>query len=154
MIVTSNEVHKWTNELFDSGQGGVAVAILLGGDRLICCDEASLIKAPLAQAALVQGDERSKQIVGACTIAPRGETGNGRPELVGLYVLPSQRRKGYGLALLTEAINRCNERRLTPVTVCVITKPGLATIQKLPPELLALTTIIDHSNWDMGSLNR
>lgn len=57
------------------------VIILLGGDRIACCDEAVTMRTET-------GD-----LVGMATISSRGEDYSGCPEIVGLYILPKYRGK-------------------------------------------------------------
>ena len=53
----------------------IAVALLLGGDRISCCDEGVIA-------------EQEKKLVGVATIAPEGEEMSCQPTVVALYVIP------------------------------------------------------------------
>lgn len=81
--------------------------ILLGGDRFTCCDEWVVIKVDDHPAAIA-------------SIAPEGEQHDGQPSIVGVYVRPGYRRRGYGRAVFRAAIQRCLERGLTPIRVDVL----------------------------------
>lgn len=100
----------------------VSVAILLGGDRLTCCDEGVALK--------VEG-----QIVGVATIAPKGEEQSGTPTLVALYVHPDHRQRGYARIIAEAAAKRCKERGFTMVRVDVMSAHAMRVFRSLPPEL-------------------
>lgn len=108
------------------------VAILFGGDRLSCCDEGVAI-------------EIDGRIVALATIAPHGEGYGGAetPTIVGVYVLPAFRQRGYSAFLMGSAIRRCLERGFQKVRVHVMSAHLMKTIQKLPPELRSIINVHD-----------
>lgn len=107
------------------------VFLLLGGDRLSCCDEA------------VVAEDDSDAVVGMCTIAPHGEGHNGQPTIVGVYVRPDQRGRGLGKQLFRAALMRCQERGLTPVRVDVMSTGMHKIIEDLSEEEKSLLVIHD-----------
>lgn len=106
------------------------VAILFGGDRLSCCDEAVVL-------------EVNGQIVGAATIAPEGEMGTNLPAIVGLYVLLAHRRHGYGAAIMRAAVERCRERGFARVCVDIMSTGAKRAVERLPKDLRAMLDIHD-----------
>lgn len=101
-----------------------AMGILLIGDRLVCCDEAVVLK-------------KGGEIAGLATIAPDGEQMSGQPTIVALYVLPAYRRQGYGRQLMEAVVRRCFERGFENVRVDVMSAHAMKIIQALPDELKA-----------------
>ena len=91
--------------------------LLFGGDRYHCVDEGVV---------LLAGGDRP---VALATIAPFGESGNGQPEIVGLYVIPNLRKHRIGQFLLQKTLERCAERSFPTVTICVITQAGKHLVQ-------------------------
>lgn len=91
--------------------------LLFGGDRYYCVDEAVV---------LLVGGVRP---VAIATIAPFGESRNGQPEIVGLYVVPGLRGLRIGLLLLQKTLERCKERSFDSVTINVISKAGKALVE-------------------------
>lgn len=120
---------RWVDEEIPHG---FLQAILFGGDRLSCVDEAVAI-------------ENNDTVVGIATIAPEGEQMSGEPTIVGLYVRPEHRGKGAGMALLLAAIDRCRERGLVPVRVDALTTPVLRIAEKLPEEYRRDLRVSDHT---------
>lgn len=108
-------------------------AITLGGDRHLCCDEAVVAW---------DGDIP----VGIATIAPKGESGEGEAEIVGLFVLDGHRRQGVGRELFTRAIARCRVRELGPVHVQLLSRAASELAKSLPPETLAGVEVVDMSH--------
>src|SRR3989344_5256189 len=106
-IIAGDEFRGAARDLLSRSQDSLAV-ITIGGDRIQCCDEGVVAKA-------------GNTIVGMSTIAPKGESGDGPPEIVGTYVLNSQRGEGVGKELLLRAIARCKERNLVPVHMTAVT---------------------------------
>lgn len=98
------------------------VAILLGGDRLSCCDEAVV-------------GEVGGQIVGASTIAPKGEMGSGKPTILAAYVVPELRGRGYGSIIFRAAVERCLQRGFSEISADVLSTGGRRVIEKLSGEL-------------------
>lgn len=105
----------------------------LGGDRHVCCDEV-----------VVAYDD--DVLVGAATIAPKGESGAEMPEIVGLFVLESHRRRGVGRELVLRAVEHCRERGLVPVRVNLLSKAASALFKTLPPTVIADLRIRDQSH--------
>lgn len=99
-VLDKSALRAWVGRLPHS----VVVAMLLGGDRLSCCDEAI-------------GIEVGGEIVAVATIAPDGEMRSGEPTIVGVYCLPPHRRHGYGRAAFVAAIECCRERKFARVRV-------------------------------------
>ncbi|HWO07447.1 MAG TPA: GNAT family N-acetyltransferase [Candidatus Paceibacterota bacterium] len=94
----------------------------IGGDRIHCCDEGIVARTFFGN------------VVGLSTIAPRGESGDGSPEIVGVFVGKGYRRRGVGRALLIRAIKRCEERGLRPNMIAV-TNGGWSLIESLPQDV-------------------
>ena len=100
----------------------VAVAILLGGDRIACCDEGVIA-------------EQENKLIGVATIAPEGEEMSGQPTIVALYVVTEFRGKGYGGQILRKAVERCVERGFDKVRMDVMSSNAKKITDKLPKEL-------------------
>lgn len=100
----------------------VAVALLLAGDRISCCDEGVIM-------------EKEAKLVGVATIAPEGEEQSGQPTIVGLYVVPEHRGQGYGSQILRRAIERCIERGFDKIRMDVMSSNASKIIEKLPDEI-------------------
>jgi len=100
----------------------VAAISSVGGDRIHCCDEGIVART------------RFGNLAGLATIAPQGESQNGPPEIVGVFVGKRYRRRGIGKELLMRVINRCEERGFKP-NMSVVTKNGWALVQSLPPDV-------------------
>ncbi|MSR78858.1 MAG: N-acetyltransferase [Candidatus Taylorbacteria bacterium] len=108
--------------------------ILFTGDRITCCDEASVV-------------EIAGKIVALATIAPEGEMGEGHPTIVGLYTVREHRCKGYGKTVLVTAIKRCLERGFSQIHMDVLTPKAMKTIQSLSTELKAELSISDQTKF-------
>lgn len=136
-IISKNELRDWIeeNNLFQS-KSGAKVAMLLGGDRLSCCDEVVGIY-----------DRTGKKLVGAASIAPKGEMRSGEPTIVGEFILPEFRGLGYGTELLKQAINRCQERGFPSVRLDVQSGRIMKIIKKLPEETRNYLKVIDQSKF-------
>ena len=100
----------------------IAVGLLLSGDRISCCDEGVIM-------------EKEAKLVGVATIAPEGEEHSGQPTIVGLYVVPEQRCKGYGGQILKRTIERCIERGFGKIRMDVMSSNASKIIEKLPDEI-------------------
>ncbi len=109
------------------------VIILLGGDRIACCDEAVTMRTGA-------GD-----LVGMATISPRGEDYSGRPEIVGLYILPRYRGKGYAKMLFKKTIERCIERGFEKIRVNVLSEKMMRAINGLSAEMKEILEVNDQS---------
>lgn len=90
---------------------------LFGGDRMNCCDEAVFA-------------EIDGTVVGVATIAPLGESRDGVPEIVGVYVIPRFRRQGIGLGLMVVATKRCIARGLGKPTAVPASSSGKLLFEK------------------------
>ncbi len=132
------DVPKVANELIrlaaDAKDPLLFLAIVtMGGDRHLCCDE--------AVSAYDRGD-----LVGAATIAPKGESGADMPEVVGLFVLEKWRRQGVGRELLLRALARCRDRSLVPLRLNVLSRAASSLVKGLPPDALVDVTVDDKSH--------
>ena len=128
-VITRSELSQWLRPLHPN----MTIAILFAGDRTACCDEVVAI-------------ELEGQIAGVATISPEGETGNGVPEIVGMYVHPTLRCRGLGRELLIAAIRRCQVRGFNTVRVDVLSERVNRIITTLPPELRTLLDVHDLSS--------
>lgn len=106
------------------------VAILLGGDRLSCCDEG----------AVVEADGR---VVAVATVAPVGEESSGQPTIVAVYTLPAYRGRGYGRVVFEAALRRCLDRGYARVRVDVMSAGMVRIIQSLPAEMRDVLDVHD-----------
>jgi GNAT superfamily N-acetyltransferase len=123
----------WLKDLNDNIPHGIIRGILFSGDRFSCCDEA-----------VVFGE--NGKFVGMQPSPPHGEYFDGTPDIVGLYVAPEFRRQGYGLQLLTAAIERCLERGLpTPVRITTISSNVVRLCNRLPEDIKSKVWVIDTS---------
>ena len=111
----------------------IAVALLLGGDRISCCDEGVIA-------------EQESKLIGVATIAPEGEEMSGQPTVVGLYVVPEHRGKGIGAQILQKAVARCIERGFDQIRMDVMSSNAMKIIEKLPDELKDKIDIHDLGN--------
>ena len=107
--------------------------ITTGGDRHTCCDEI---------VAAYDGND----LIGAATIAPKGESGADMPEIVGLFVLEKWRRQGVGRELLLRAISRCRERGRVPLRLNILSRAASTLVKNLPPDLLVDVRVDDKSH--------
>lgn len=108
----------------------VAGAVLFGGDRRACCDEAII------------SCDANRQI-GIATISPTGESGEG-PAIVGLWVHPDYRRRGLGLRLLRAAVQRGQERGWNRIHIDVLTETMGRVVRRLPKKLLNVLDVREH----------
>ncbi len=115
-------------------------AILLGGDRLGCLDEAV-------------GLEVDGEIVGIVTIAPEGEDFSGMPEIVAVYVRPELRGRGFATPLMEATVRHCvGGRRFPRVRVTVLSRRLAVVIRSMDRELQGFLEVTDHSDvTDMDS---
>jgi len=97
------------------------LAMLFGGDRWEAADEV-----------IVARDDEGK-ILGLVSLSMRGEMDSGEPTIIGLYVLPAQRRQGIGTSLFARAVERLVERGARHVRVDVLTAPAAAMMKKIAP---------------------
>ena len=98
---------------------------VLGGERLWVCDEAVVL-------------ELMGQIVGAGTIAPKGECGDPKPSIIAIYVVPEFRDSIREVDLLAQTIVRCSQRNLVPVRFDMISSRDVLAVNSLPEELRQL----------------
>lgn len=117
VVLSKGELVEWISNIPITP----VVVMLLGGDRLSCCDEAVALKV-------------KEEIVGVATIAPKGEQMSGQPTIVALYILPKYRKTGYGKLLMTKTVERCQERGFEKIQVDVLSKRIFPIIKSLPPE--------------------
>lgn len=124
LTVTSNIIHRSRD---------VNAIVVIGGDRALCCDEAVIF-------------EKDSVVVGIATISTEGESFDGTPTIVGVYVVKEHRGQDIGLQLLEAAICRMQVRQIqTLYRVETCTKSGARTVEKLPSEMKKLLTVIDCS---------
>jgi GNAT superfamily N-acetyltransferase len=128
LINTSN----WSEEL-NNIPHGVIRGILFSGDRFSCCDEAVVFY-------------KNKKFIGIATISSVGEYHDKIPDIVGLYISPEYRRQGYGLQILSAAIQRCLDRNLpTPIRITAISSNVKSLYNRLPAHLKSKVNFIDAS---------
>lgn len=126
--------------------------ILFGGDRLTCCDEAyvySPYRLPFGttspEGLTHVGYERTCDIVGGVTISKTGQDGQG-PEIVGLYVIPEYRRRGYGDLLLKIALLRLEQLDLLPARIHVLSTACQGLVANLQSWFKERLTVVQESN--------
>ncbi|MBI5222347.1 MAG: GNAT family N-acetyltransferase [Candidatus Magasanikbacteria bacterium] len=110
-----------------------AVAILLSGDRISCCDEGVIM-------------EKAGNLIGMATIAPEGEEGSGQPTIVALYIEPKYRSQGNGAQILRKAVERCVERGFDKIRMDVMSANAMKIIEKLPAEMQKKIDVYDLGN--------
>ena len=131
-ILNHSELSEFVRSLITSGSPiDPVVPMILGGDRLSCCDEAVAVE--------VDG-----VIVGVATIAPQGEMNSGEPTIVGNYVLRKHRSKGLGTKLMAAAVERCRARGFSKVRVDVMSTHEMKIIEALPDDLKSMLDVQDH----------
>lgn len=111
----------------------MAIGILLAGDRMSCCDEGVIM-------------QEKENLIGVATIAPEEEEQSGQPTIVGLYVAPEYRSKGYGSQILQKAIERCLERGFENIRMDVMSSNATKIIKKLPKEIQEKLDVHDLGN--------
>lgn len=130
VVVPRAEANEFVNQLHASRQG-MAVALLLGGQRWACCTHAAL--------ATIGGNP-----VGIATISPRGESNTGEPTVVGMYVLREHRREGIGAKLLAAAVRWLRDLVPgQPVRLDILHSAVWLMVERLPPELRELVDATD-----------
>jgi GNAT superfamily N-acetyltransferase len=123
---------NWKSDL--NNVSPLILGMLFSGDRFSCCDEALV------------GYDAKDQFIGIVTISSKGEQYNGQPDIIGLYVNPIHRKKGYGLALLQAAIRRCIERELpTPFGLTIVSSNMTSLYRQLPLSLKSRVKLVDLS---------
>jgi GNAT superfamily N-acetyltransferase len=68
------------------------------------------------------------------------------PEIVGVFVMATHRRRGVGRELFVRAIERCRARGLVPLKATLITRMMRVLVKKLPADALRDVQIVDHSH--------
>ncbi len=109
--------------------------VLFGGERLYFVDE-------------ILAAFDGEVLVGAVTMSPVGEFGDGKPEIIGLRVLQGWRRQGIGAKLMERAIKRMVERGFTgnaSIHIEVLSQAALNLVNKLPADLRERLDIRDNS---------
>lgn len=127
--ISKRELYDWMQAANLFGRTPMQAAILLGGDRIYCCDE------------VIAGKTTFGKIVGVGTIAPEGEEQSGQPTIVALYVHPDFRQKGYGRKIMEATVKRCVERGFAKVRVDVMSDWAMRIINSLPENLRAVLEI-------------
>lgn len=136
-VVSGEELHKIVHAILleavtTRDPQGFMAAIVIGGDRIACCDEA-----------IVCDDDSHR---GIATIAPEGEYGGtGMPTIVGVFVREADRRCGYGAELFAAAVRRCIERGFERVHVDVLSEGMRYLIEGLPADLRAVLEVEEYS---------
>jgi len=123
-------VQDWRKDL-NNIPHGIIRGILFSGDRFTCCDEA-----------VIAYDNDT--FVGIATISFKGEDYSGKPEVVGLYVVPAFRCKGYGFMLLKDAILRCLDAG-DRVQVVAVSANVRSLVERLPESIRAQVDFTDCS---------
>lgn len=118
LVSDRDEVSRASSELFESADNKVAIATLLGGDRLSVCEEAVCAK-------------KDGKTIGMITISHMGEGQTGNPSLVGMYVLPEFRKQGIGKDLLEQAIAQGRELGWENVQIDVLTGTMMSLVDQL-----------------------
>jgi len=131
-VIGGDDVVRIANDIIVATEDALAI-IVIGGERSVVCDEA-----------IVFADDA---LIGMATIAQKGESGSGEPTIVGVYVRPADRKRGYGTLLLEAAVRRCRERGFERVRIDTLTKGGKKIVRKLSPELLAHIDLHDQSDF-------
>jgi len=119
-----------------AGQQILEAVIVIGGERAWVCDEAIVARTD------------SGELVGMSTIAPRGESGVGVTEIVGVFVLTSHQRQGIGYELLRRALERCVARGFTAVRLTAVSRAGSALVSKRPSDLPITVEVLDFSQYN------
>jgi GNAT superfamily N-acetyltransferase len=87
----------------------------------------------------------NNNIAGIVTIAEHGETGNGIPAIVALYVKKDYRNHGIGFNLLNAAIDYMVKHKMTPIRIDILNPKVIRMVEKLPDEKKAYLDIKDFS---------
>lgn len=122
-VISEPDLNSTVNSLFANydPHGNLVRGLLFAGDRLSVCDEAIALK-------------KGTKVIGLATIAPKGER-TGEPTIVGLYIQPQERRKGFGTLVLERTIKRGEERGFGRLRIDVMSGWVMKIIDKLPEEL-------------------
>jgi GNAT superfamily N-acetyltransferase len=134
-IISTEKVSEVVLQNLQSNVSQLAMITLFGGDRIMCCDEGFGLF------------DDQDQVVGMITIAPKGETCCADvPTIVGLWVHPIFRQKGFGKNLLEYAIKRCLERGFSQIRIDLLTKSAKHTCNALSEDLRKVLVIHDQSD--------
>lgn len=118
--IHSQEVYEFISSMLANPLG----IFLFHGDRYVCCDEACIVT------------ELGK-VIAIATISLSGEMGEG-PSIVGVYVKPDYRRRGYAIDVIERAIERLKERGAADkIHIHVMSSTMAAVLEKLPAEFNA-----------------
>lgn len=131
----TSAVGRVSDDLIRGAGEQMAYAIVtIGGERVTVCDEAIVAYSDTGES------------VGIATISPEGEDQRGRPEVVGVFVLPEYQRTGIGKELLLRALHRCAKRDFAVVRMTAVTKRGKRLIDRLPVDLPVVIEVTDQSH--------
>lgn len=110
-IVDKTTGGQFVTSLFDSQETVTAAALLFGGDRWQYVDHVAVAK-------------QDEQLMGLASLAPCDELGEGAPQIIGIWVSRSYRRRGYGVAML-KALSEESQRRYGQVpSIYPVTEAG------------------------------
>lgn len=124
-VISTSELSEFTHTDLT-----MTKAILLGGERLMVCDEAVALK------------DDAGRILGVASIAPEGEGGSGVPTIVGLYTILEARNGALGVnvgyTVFEATVRRCIERGFSTVRVDAMSSYAkrilLAGVRETPKE--------------------
>ncbi|MEK7554790.1 MAG: GNAT family N-acetyltransferase [Patescibacteria group bacterium] len=116
----------------------VAAIAVLTGDRISCCDEG-----------IVFAEDPTR---GIATLSPMGEDHDGTATVVGVFVRPADRLRGYGKILLEAGVRRLIERGHNKIRLDLVSKGGKFIAESLPYELRGYLDVHDFSNFQQGDM--
>ncbi len=100
----------------------ILFVLVMGGDRLNCCDEFVVL-------------QDKKQVVALVSISFLGEAGDGEVTIVGVYVCPQFRGRKYSRMVFEAALQRCITHGFRKVRVDVNSVKIARVIYTLDPHL-------------------
>lgn len=103
-----NLTEKINTDIFKMNINDIMIPILFAGDRQTCCDYFLH---------MYQGDE----LIGLSSFSLQGEMYNDTPEIVGVYILPKYRNKGYGKELIEKSIETFSSFTDKKISMDIIT---------------------------------
>lgn len=103
-----NLTEKINTDIFKMNINDMMIPILFAGDRQTCCDYFLH---------MYQGDE----LIGLSSFSLQGEMYNDTPEIVGVYILPKYRNKGYGKELIKKSIETFSSFTDKKISMDIIT---------------------------------
>ena len=130
-ILPKGDVSEWVYSLH-STRPGMAMGLLLSGDRWSCVEEVTVAK--------IDGE-----IAGIITIAPEGEEMSGKPTIVAIYVLKEHRASGVGYQLFEATIDYMSSKDLIPIHVDAMNSKVLRMIDRLPIEKRQKLNVVDQT---------